>query len=136
MRRRITTALIAGAVAMLLSSTPAQAQPMPDEASTFYGSFDFTVIEYPSREFYRATLECPSARGSHPHGGQACIDIAKFNGDFKRLDLKHPSSCTTKRPVLQVKVRGKWNNAINGWIGLFESYCHLKAAGGPIFDLR
>ncbi|WP_157431544.1 SSI family serine proteinase inhibitor [Actinomadura hibisca] len=120
-----STPVLAGTIA-LLTALPAQATVAPPGAEL---NLKVTGQSKPDRG---AFLACPGGLGNHPHGEQACADLATARGDFEALP-GDPHGCTKEYAPVTAVATGAWYGRPVRWSRTYANACVMDAATGPVF---
>ncbi|MFB9907012.1 subtilase-type protease inhibitor [Allokutzneria oryzae] len=92
--------------------------------------------EKPFPAVKKRSLTCDPVGGTHPFARQACRDLKRSDGDFRRLpgDPRH-SGCPRDYWPVTVTARGFWKGRPIAFKHTYGNDCTRNAESGPVFRL-
>ncbi|WP_079143275.1 SSI family serine proteinase inhibitor [Streptomyces noursei] len=80
-----------------------------------------------------AVLLCNPARGTHPHGEQACKALTAADGNIKKVNINPRGMCPDIYSPITVTAQGWWNGKKVSYENTFGNSCELSRSTGIIF---
>ncbi|MFW6640202.1 SSI family serine proteinase inhibitor [Nocardiopsis algeriensis] len=110
------------AVAAVLSTAPVAAEDVRSQDRYTLARVDG------SGERREVTLDCVTARGTHPRAGEACDAIAE-SGSISGVTAESGAFCTMEHAPVTARAEGA-----EEYEETFGNSCVLRSAKGPVFD--
>ncbi|MEU5853644.1 SSI family serine proteinase inhibitor [Saccharopolyspora shandongensis] len=123
-----------GAIGIVFAATalvPGFASAAPgDDAGQVMLKMTVTELQN-SRTF---TLNCDPVGGNHPQASVACDELQRVDGQFGRLDPRHPKSCIGESWQVSPSEEGAWRGQPVGYQVLLANPFKLESSTGLVFD--
>lgn len=132
----VGAAIAAAAAFVALSSTPAQAEPMPVDPGIGNGGTGLLFLSVSGENGVNdaRALLCPEG-GGHAQGFEACTQLTAAGGDFDALP-PIDGFCTKEYAPVTFRAFGFWEEEFISFEREYANYCTgLHATGGAVFDL-
>ncbi|MCP3800980.1 subtilase-type protease inhibitor [Allokutzneria sp. A3M-2-11 16] len=122
--------LTVGAVVFSLTPTPAVAETATGAPSVLALSVADEREGTPAR---RVTLTCDPTGGNHPFAGPACLQLAKVEGNFTRLNVGLDPHCTKEYAPRTVTAHGFWRGTRITHRATYANGCLAEARTDAVF---
>ncbi|WP_329124478.1 SSI family serine proteinase inhibitor [Streptomyces sp. NBC_01465] len=133
--RALCGGILAAGALLLSGSGVAQAQ----EARAYPGNWMYVAVMQGEEALGNVSgtlVRCPQGGGGHPHGKQACKELAAVGGDITRMKPRTGVMCPMIYQPVTAMAYGVWNGHRKVYSMTFSNPCVLKNATGSVFGLR
>ena len=119
-----------GAVVFSLTATPAVAETTANASSVLTLS---VADEHEGTPARRVMLTCDPTGGNHPFAATACLQLAKVDGNFTRLNVGLESHCTKENAPRTVTAHGFWRGTRVAHRVTYANRCLAEARTDAVF---
>lgn len=78
-------------------------------------------------------LNCEPAGGLHKNAKLACDDLARVEGDFRKIEY-NGAMCTMELNSTKATLRGKWRGTKVDYEQVYSNPCLMRTNTGKVFD--